>query len=703
MQLGTLSLATTREQKLLEVLSEYKAQGIIKSDVELQREYAKHLSRLERNEPVFNVRIQQGQTDAETINQNFQEINIDIHAIFSQINETNSILHQHMKLNQSLVNSLQLRVEQLQDSLSRYEASLIMPDAHGVCIESFRNTSNFETEQSLYTGRFGQRLSTESRVEIDHGHHGACLPTSVRDNLLVGPTGAKLANATIIRQTGFPLKTNTPLENALDTSSDVFWSETVIADEPLKINLTHNTQPGAACEIEIKFGRRVRLSEITLVPFTEYPLDIVSVTAHSTDDPFDQGVVIVSPGTLDQSRISAFTISPVSYQFPQITASRILISMVQRHYELADVRLEPSLPTEAIPLALDAKLPTAQYVQSNKYQYNYGLSNIFMFNTERPSRGIYVSKPFEAPGTIRTLQIHTDELHPLVDNKIFTDVEYYVTHKDNPLAADWVSILPVGRNIIRSELLQPIFQDGKYCATLRFPHKAIHQVMQNMTPITEGYSITDGQIVLDRHTIGSTYTVHYEAKEEANIVDFLKLHAINIGTIDEEIIANQHSMEFAGVPQGGIILLDHYPYADRKKLLSMPNNYNPSALSDPGNPNHYLPIRVKIIDNHGNHIDQPSTPINIQLPRIENASDYFNTGRVNLKPFSQSAPVYMYRVVGNELHFNTSIPPNHRVIVEYAHLSNTVRVKAILRRNIKEQYWATPVLKRIIIAHQVLK
>ena len=104
----------------------------------------------------------------------------------------------------------------------------------------------------------------------------------------------------------------------------------------------------------------------------------------------------------------------------------------------------------------------------DKYEYVYGMYDIKVDKEYHPN-GEYVSTMHVAPGNIAQVALVTNEFHPtFVDsngdtiNKVDcadplrrTSIEYYVTCKDIPGAADWIPILPTGITEINNEMLHP--------------------------------------------------------------------------------------------------------------------------------------------------------------------------------------------------------------------------------------------------------
>ena len=94
--------------KITQMLDEQRASGKIKSESEYRRELEKLISQLDtkKSTPMMQVRPQSGQTNSKDYNKTFEEIGIDLTALFMQSDKLDKILSKHQQLSSSIVRNI---------------------------------------------------------------------------------------------------------------------------------------------------------------------------------------------------------------------------------------------------------------------------------------------------------------------------------------------------------------------------------------------------------------------------------------------------------------------------------------------------------------------------------------------------------------------------------------------------------------------
>jgi hypothetical protein len=752
-QQNGVDLYETQKQVLIEILQAKRAAGEIKSQEEYDVELQHLLSRLESGEPMMKIRKQEGQTNPQAFNETYQEISIDIMSAFTQLNKIDESMNKHQQLNQSIINNIKLSINKVTDDIARYESLVDSLTSDDLTFETFRDSNSFSSEEAYYTDRDGTALPLSYQVKLDMEREAVKLPTIVSQNVMIGPAGVHLAHIHIGKQLGGGLlRLHNPehgIEKAIDTSFETFWSETILVDEPIRVPLNadyFHLHHGAVCELIISFDYLTQLNEISLQPFSEFPLDIVAIQYYETDDPTETAKTIVGPNEKPMLR-SRSVIDSTSYQFDDVYAKRLRILLNQIHYIKTDFiydkkesdqlalwyeskkEVEPDsinvpstyqfkalyrnkaeqnplypyfmslLKTLAMDIDSLEQTPTSLPRVMNKYAYSYGLYNIGVRKNEYQDKGIYVSKPLTIPGTVKAVTLEAKEEHPVLPtlDLRFTDIEYYITHKENPNPDEWFPIMPSNIHKIEAELVTLTFQNGNYQGHLRFIPKAGTAVVlrRNGIPMQEilgEYTVSGSTVTVFNYDVSAVYTAEYTPDKSAYTVDFLEKH-----TMSGIVQPNMKVEEFKGTNATGALLLRYYPFVDRAKLNQQPAGWNPTFLS-----NAYLPLKVKLIQSTGFHIDQPFSPTDADTVVLVNKTNYFDPETTILDPFDLTANNYQYKVVNNQIIFNTVLPETTRIIVEYPYLVGDIRLKAILRRNIQAFHGLTPVLTEYTMRYQRL-
>lgn len=752
-----INLFDTQKQVIKDLLEGKRKAGEIKSDEEYEVEYATMLAKIEAGEPTLKVREQIEETDADKINASYEEFQIDIMSAFSQINKVDQTVSRHQQLNQGIINNLKLTVKKIGDSMRRYERLADYRSSEEIVMESFRDSNSIEGDELLYTERDGSLVPAATRAHLDIDREALRLPVIYAHNKLIGNSGIRLGSIHITKQLGGGLiriqNPENKVEKAIDTSMETFWSETIMVDSPIRVEMGPNfydIKRGAMCELLVVFDTMSQVNQLSFTPFTEFPMQIVAVQYYQGDDVNEAPREIIAPQLASRGLGSQSTTEPIVYQFNDIQAKRIRIILNQVHYTktdfVADDKASEQLmlwfsskeevdPRDVVaqtkwyygfkPLyankaerkrgyhyfskalagidpGLDSlvgekEVKTATAV--SKYSYSYGLYNLGITQNAYHNVGVYVSKPMLVEGNIKSIGIETEEEHPYVAADIapFTDIEYYITNMETPNNDEWYPIMPSNKTRIDSELLAPVFDSGRYKAKLRFLPDTDDYLLVRKDGVEiwqewGDYVVQDDVITIHNYDPSSLYTCTYRPVEESQKIDFVAKH-----TIAGVVVPNRSVEEYHGTNSNAEIELNYYPFTDKNKLNAQPTGWNPSFLS-----NEFLPITVKVILPTGFHIDQPFSEKEQDTVVIVNRTDYFNPTVGMLEPFNPETFNYQYMVAGKKILFNTKLPADARIIVEYPYIVGKIRMKAILRRTLNYFYGLSPILKEYTVKYQRL-
>lgn len=786
------SLLKIQTEILDELLTEMQEAGEIKSASEYIDTKNELLEKIKSTSRFLTVRPQSEMTDSETFNLSFYELHADLHAIFAELDMIDETINRHERLNQSLINELKLRIKKAENLISRFERLSEINTTDVVHLETFIDNSQFETEGNLYTDKNGQVIPMTYQIKWDVDEEALKLPTTHSENVLIGPGGIRLGHVRVRKQIGSELsRYRNPvhgLDKAIDTDNETFWSEHILTDAPIRIEMNeeyYNMTASAMIELEVHFDYITQLNELSFRTFSEFPFDLVGVSYYTTDNEDEEAIPLIFPTSSVEELKSRSLHGTMAIQFPDVYAKRMTLIFNQRHYiktetivsekeernltlwfdatkKEEDWEIYPAVQKDVMdsergkiqrkirnmPLDVDKILELLDKDNKQvvmKYEYQYGLYNFSIRRNEYLSSGIYVSKPISINGNIKTFRLEADEHHPhipaindepffsrlkavddaleleypdpeiLVDEEDyevpepevkltyktpdgkdrdiyfpdgedsfrFTDIEYYVYD-----GTRWHDILPMNVKRIYAELLHPVLVNGEYQAKTRFPLIGGLVIRKNGQEITESIAVVSGEntLIFSEYDASAYYTAEYLPSSNAWILDFLDRYTEN-----GEIVPNYKKEEFNGTDANGTVQLSQYPFVDKNKLHAQSFNYNPSYLT-----NEYLPIKIKMIDSNGYHIEQPINEHDATL-RIDNKTDYNLTYTQALEPYDElSETYYQYQVNGSTIQFNTQIPTDTKIIVEYPYLVSEVRIKAIMRRNIPGFSGMTPLLKEFV-------
>lgn len=709
------------------------------------------LNNLQNHDLLTKVRKQSGLTDANAYNQTAYELYLDILTTFYYIDELYNTLQSHQKLNESIITTLHSSMGVLNDNLTSCEAVIGTGGAPQCYYEGFRNINNQETDKSFYRERYNEIMPEATFARFNSDQENLMLSPTRQQNVMVYKSGVQLGEISITKQygSGFITARNseTKLENAIDTSTSSYWSETILTDAEIKIkgldfanasglynsNRSYYDLPrGALCEICLTFEALTNVNELILKPYGNYPIDIIAVRYQLSDDDDDTVYDVVYPDN-DIELLRSTTIDKeYAFHFKTITCKKLYILINQIHcikdtYMLStnqlfknelwfnatydaneDVKMDST--TVFKPLYLDRaqesniwkyinnKVTTNKildvndllianknkYIPVTKYQYNYGFYNIAPCFSEYQRAGIFVSKPIQCDGSIDTIKLVSDETHPLSsDRQILTDIEFYVTTKANPEYTDWIPICPYNKNYVYHEFLQ---LDYAYCY-LRHPAMCGNIITydENGNEITrmERPIVYYNDIVL---TEDADYILRYD--KDGNVI------AVEISGLDHFAI---YTVSYTPLDSGKEITLINE--TDPKPSNTFQEIMGTGAASyrldefpyyNRAHPDDTMTY-VRVIDINSNQVFYQNEVNTYSGTSIECVTDKLNPTN-SFKNFVANTNKIQYYTSGRYIYFNKPITAQQKIEISYPSFGSQIRVKAILRRNTKHDNWLTPLL-----------
>lgn len=234
-QQESLDIQQTQNEVIEFILQELKRSGLLKTTTELNAAREERAARVPTGEPSFTAEEQSGLIRSEALNRAFGDIEFDLQVIFSHLLKIDSALSKHQTLNQSVIQSIKLAVKKLKDELNLVEDRMLRGAGPDTIVETFRDPSAFETDQTLYG------VTEAYRAALDLDREGIKLPMVHVDNALISPTGLKLGRIQITNQLGGAMREVNPendIDKAIDGSPDTFWAETILVDEPIRVEWT---------------------------------------------------------------------------------------------------------------------------------------------------------------------------------------------------------------------------------------------------------------------------------------------------------------------------------------------------------------------------------------------------------------------------------------------------------------------------------
>ena len=621
--------------------------------------------------------------DAVSMASNMETIGIDIRTAFGVIDDLDKTVIRHKKLNQASMANMSLSLKKAEDAISAMEEKKRQLYGSSVYKETFRGQESFETDVAYYKERYGDQQAIESMCAFDKFNEEIHLPYSIQSNVVLGKDGVSFATARIVMQLGQDLTVQSSDPNSmLDSSMLTSWTEVIQTNEPMAIELDENYYGlsfGAACEIEITMESATVINEIALSPYSIFPFELIAIRYTETaseDEPLkeimvagEDRIILDKPMSVrfkDQicKRIRIlinqinYTNSNNYFDIDTEEKKRLFDESLAEAYSASNGDINPAFyermkvqnkawamlseATKGKDLNLDTLIGSKKRkVNINKFTYSYGFNNVSCFFNDFRKLGIYVSKPIVSDGPIWKVSLNTEEEHSLLNDRIYSDIEYYITTDGDGSDSEWMPIMPQNKERVESELL---FFDENEVAELRFKVTNASTIMiyQNglaLIPVFD-FTINENRITLKQKKPNAIYTASYVPDEESKVIEF-------------------DVTEFNGK--------DRVEVSGSTGMIS--NVVIPGSTS------------LVFVDNTGARYEESKGEIECVTNQLTPGQSFMN--------FSSSK--LQYYTNGSKIYFNREISGN--VDIQYKYQNRQVRLKAIFRKNIDNQNWIVPVLK----------
>lgn len=654
--------------------------------------------------------------DSRKINEESEKIRLDLMTVISATDLTSALLNGVSGNQASFIKNVSTDLDTLADKIDSIEESIKARLNPTYYIDAFRNSSNFEKDSSLYTERFGESVGDLMKISYDREEQSIRLPETVSIDALNGNNVVN-AKISIEKQTGgsfMKIRTSgAELNNVLDSSEETFWSETILSNEKIKeVSLSdgYETFDGAMCELRIELESVRRINQITLNPYGEFPVSLISILYTETDNPNEEKKEFLAghpiPRIDGENEVpeTLFLEKKTSFRFKDTIVKNIYVLFVQTHYVRESLVLskdallktqvwetaratsekkvyekqmlfQPILEEKVNPLpkAVEKKINDLtikdksdiysevlfeddRNVAIEKYAYSYGFYEIGAEYKDYSNTGVYISSPISGEGSIKEIQIEAAEYHPESEDSaqpIKSDIEYYVSPSAKPDPQSWTPIFPANKSTVECELLQI----ANTTCPLRFPADNVLGIYLHSRKLEEGTDYTlvriNGvirEIHIPNYNFNGIYTAKYIPSDSSKKIVYGSEHPVE-----------QSRFVFSGDGSGSYIL-PHYPSL-----------------------RHLTDMRITDTST-GLRIQQEKKEI-FCVTNEENPEESYRN-------FTKNSNILQYYIHGNILQFNKSVGPEMAVELDYKHEVSSARLKIIIRRNSYER-WSTPVVNKI--------
>lgn len=197
----------------------------------------------EDHNPLTSFLPQLDKLDDELFNTFFSNVHVDLNLLFLESHLIESATTNYERIFDGIISDLNKEVRALRQRVESLK--LVNEGEDGLIVEkrSFESSSEMEDRNkfsSLFVDRDGSSIPSIVFERSHDQYFGALSKTNTSD-CLRNEKGTPTAKIEIADRRGLPISVNNPdrykLENAIDASSDTYWAEVVLVDEPINSDM----------------------------------------------------------------------------------------------------------------------------------------------------------------------------------------------------------------------------------------------------------------------------------------------------------------------------------------------------------------------------------------------------------------------------------------------------------------------------------
>lgn len=739
MKQAVISLEETKNKIITYILDDLIAQKqLSSSERDLKRRELE--TTIHEKELITVHREQGGVTNSLDFNQTIYELYVDLLTTFRFLNDIEKTINKHQEINQSSLNSLNAIIAKAESQIDAFEQSLTLKRRPTYIVEDFKDGNLESPHLSLYTERFGEGIEKTNRAQINLTEQKLMLPYRRQNNMITYSETVSAGNVQLSKQVCgvFSHGTNygKQTEHLIDTSMQTYWSDTLFTDEPIRVAFAskrpvkpegladhyYGVQHGALFELEFVFESISRINELSLLPYSQFPMDLVAVRYRSSDDPSEALKEIIVPDHENTRLRGGAMMKPMSFQFAPINCKRLYVICNQIHYvkdsflvnnldlfkndlwfnlnggerekntiqpeyrfqplyddrkaKSPDLRLIEEMRSKKSDLDLKHLiLESNSYMKSmTKYRYQYGFYNVSPCYVEFEPTGVFVTNPIETDGTVKSITLKAEEEQGTADQRVVTDIEYYVSYGES-VGQEWVPVLPYGKQVIECERLQSF----SHKCPLRFDAQHLMEVRKGNQLLVEGMDYSLEQVddlitavIIPDFDDGTIYTVRYKPSNKHQSLDLIErgrvmTHTNEAGLTSRSELPIINRLDNFSATGNSYYRLSEFPY---------------TGLYDG------VPTNLKLSDR------QSGIVLTQGGKQVECVTDLSNPEE-SYKNFNAKTNQVQYYTHKNILYFNQPIDPQYDIEINYRHFVSSFYVKVILRTNSADHTWVTPSLSQL--------
>lgn len=258
----------------------------------------------------------------------FGKVETDVNVMFAESRLIERALSSYDRLYDGILSDLSKEIKSLREKINSLR--LVAEGEDGLIVKTFDFTNNAaaETDRVKYAHLFKDRDGSDiadAVIERVGDQSYLSLGKDKNKDHLRDTSGNSTAILAKVDFRGMPIEqTAYPIGNAIDNSTDSYWGEVVLVDELVNVGMDHVPPGGALVKFTVTLARPEVVSEITLSPFTNYPVEIASIRYEEDIETYH-----VPKELVKKAMESTET---MIIQFPSVLAKRFTIILRQKNH-----------------------------------------------------------------------------------------------------------------------------------------------------------------------------------------------------------------------------------------------------------------------------------------------------------------------------------------------------------------------------------
>lgn len=316
-----------QQSKVQDVLKATK--GSVDTGIITEAEFKELVRRIAEDHEQLTTYIPQVEKVDDVLhNAFFSKVSTDVNVMYAESQLIERALNSYDRLYEGILGDLSKEIKSLREKINSLR--LVADGENGLIVKTYNfiNNAAMETDRVKYAHLFKDRDGSDlSDVIIERAGDVSYigLAKEVGQDHLRDHSGTPTAAIAKVDYRGVPVSQNNyPVGYAIDSSSDSYWGEVVLVDEIINIGMDAVAPGGALIKFTVTLARPEVVSEISLNPFSNFPVEIASIRYEEDTETYHV------PKEILKTKLESTETMVI--QFPSVLAKRFTFVLRQKNY-----------------------------------------------------------------------------------------------------------------------------------------------------------------------------------------------------------------------------------------------------------------------------------------------------------------------------------------------------------------------------------